>query len=82
MSGPAANTRKNPEPSLAAKENAQALKDDPQAAKELKEVDKEVGGDAGGAGGDAEEYVPSKDTDDGKDLAEGVELEPEDTETV
>ncbi len=32
------------EPSLAAKENAQALKDDPQAAKELKEVDKEVGG--------------------------------------
>ena len=32
------------EPSLAAKENAQALKEDPAAAKELKEVDKAVGG--------------------------------------
>ena len=68
------------EPSLAAKENAEALKSaDPGAVDDLKAADREAGGGAEGAGDD---YVPSKDTDSGKDLPEGAELEPEDEETV
>ena len=68
------------EPSLAAKENAAALKNaDPGVVEDLKATDKEIGEGTAGAGDD---YKPAKDTDDGKDLPEGVELEPEDTETV
>lgn len=68
------------EPSLAAKENAQALKDaDKATLDDFKAADKENPEVTAGAGDD---YKPAKDTDDGKDLPEGVELEPEDEETV
>lgn len=68
------------EPSLTAKENAAALKNaDPGALDDLKAADKENPEVTAGAGDD---YKPSKDSDEGKDLPEGVELEPEDEETV
>ena len=52
---------------------------DPGVVDDLKAADREAG-DTEGGGGD--EYVPSKDTASGKDLPEGVELEPEDEEVV
>lgn len=66
------------EPSIEAKENKAALKD---ADPEVKKAYLGGGKDGGDQDGSAD-YKPSKDTDEGKDLAEGVELEPVDDEVV
>ena len=68
------------EPSAQAKENAAALKN---ADPEDKKAYLGAGGkDAGEADDGTGDYKPSKDTDEGKDLEEGVELEPVDDEVV
>lgn len=69
------------EPSELKKMNDQALKDaDPEVKKDLAAADKEADQAAGGDG-DAE-YTPTQNTDDGKAVPEGTELEPVDDEVV
>ena len=68
------------EPSIEAKENAAALK---QADPEDKKAFLESGGkDAGARDDGTADYKPSNETEEGKDLDEGVELEPVDDEVV